>query len=75
VEGEQSEASDSDYDSLECGFAIGIGKARVGAVHAALKNCAVFFGIGLEQLSNKPSINIKRQTSNSTTPFGQEPQF
>lgn len=72
VEGEQSEAGDSDHDNLECGFAIGIGKARVGAVHAALKNCAMFFGVGLEQLSDRPSINIKRQTSNFAAPFGQE---
>lgn len=74
VEGEGIEDGDPAYDNPECGFAIGMGKARVGAIHAALKNCAMFFGVGLEQLS-KPPINMERQTSNFVQPFGQKAPF
>lgn len=74
VEDGQSEAEDPNHDNPECGFAIGIGKARVGAVHAALKNCAMFFGVGLEQLS-KPTINTERQPGNFTQNTGRIAPF
>lgn len=66
----------TDYENLECGFAIGMGKARDSAIQAALKNCAMFFGVGLEQLS-RPPTNTERQRrpDNPTQSFRQDAPF
>jgi len=51
----QSESYDDDLDAVECGFAVDMGNAQVGAVHAALKNCAMMLGVGIEECTPPPS--------------------
>lgn len=55
---EGAEAGDPYVDNPECGYAISIGDAKVAAVHAALKKCALLLGIGLEQSSSQPAIEL-----------------
>ena len=80
VEDERIEVGDPDYNNPECGFAVGMGEARVGAVHATLKSCAMFFGIGLEQLSEPPTNLVRdrgteRQPGNFIQPFVRDTPF
>ena len=52
----------------------GMAGARTGSAQDALVNCALLFGVGIEQ-SSKSSVNTERNTDVFAPPFGQGNRF